>query len=278
MASADFQFDTNVINVPASAFTLDGFTQWTHSEDFPRTSKICYVQGQVIVETIAYPNEMIGIYCPPTANTLEGFSEWVYSEDFPQSGKISFINGRIIIDMSPERYEFHNKLKTELSHVLVSLIKENDLGEFYTDGARIKNPESNISNEPDAMFASWKTLESGKFAPPADHANDETHVDMVGTPDWVCEVVSDSSIKKDTRDLREAYHKAGISEYWLIDARGEEVDFLILVHQPDGYSAAANEEGWIRSPVFDRQFQLTRSRNRVGSWKYDLQQRLASDQ
>jgi Uma2 family endonuclease len=37
-------------------------------------------------------------------------------------------------------------------------------------------------------------------------------MELEGTPDWVLEVVSQSSVAKDTKWLRESYHKAGIPE------------------------------------------------------------------
>ncbi len=285
MATVDFPKCVGLIEVPARAFQLDGFSDWVHSSDFPDTGdfpespKISFALGQVIVETVAYPDQLIGIHCPPGANTLEGFSDWVYSEEFPQQGNIAFIDGRIFIDMSPERFETHVKLKTKIISVIDAIVEEEDLGEFYADGGRIKNLAGKVSNEPDAIFASWETLESGKLSPPEklDQAPDGKHVDLVGTPDWVCEVISDSSVNKDTRLLREAYHKAGVPEYWLIDARGEEIDFQILVWQKSGYIAAEDHDGWRHSPVFDCQFQLTRSRNRVGNWRYDLSRRPFSD-
>ena len=221
--------------------------------------------------TVDFPKCVGLIEVPPSAYTLEGFTQWTYSEDFPERGRITFVNGRILIDMSPERYESHNKLKTALSRVLGTIVDEEDLGEFYTDGARFKNDDGNISNEPDAMFASWETLESSKLAPPPfDLVEEGKHIDLYGTPDWVCEVISNSSVKKDSQRLRQAYHKAGIPEYWLIDARGEDIDFQILVWQEGGYVEAEDQDGWRRSPVFDCQFQLTRSRNRVGNWRYEL--------
>ena len=224
--------------------------------------------------TADFPKCLGLIEVPPSAYTLEGFTQWTYSENFPERGRITFVNGRIIIDMSPERYETHNKLKSALSRVIDTIIDEEDLGEFYGDGARFKNDDANVSNEPDAMFASWGTLESSKLAPPPPQIVEEgKHIDLYGTPDWVCEVVSDSSVKKDTRTLRHAYHKAGVPEYWLIDARGEEIDFLILVWQENGYVAAEDQDGWRHSPVFDCQFQLTRRRNRVGNWRYELSRR-----
>jgi Uma2 family endonuclease len=85
------------------------------------------------------------------------------------------------------------------------------------------------------------------------------------------EVVSHSSVRKDTQQLRLAYHAAGISEYWLIDARGEEIDFQILWHTPAEYVPAPKKNGWQESRVFKRKFRLQRRRGRLNLWEYTLQ-------
>ena len=71
-------------------------------------------------------------------------------------------------------------------------------------------------------------------------------------------------------ELRAAYHKAGVREYWIIDARGDEIDFQILHWRKTGYAAAPRKAGWQRSRVFGRSFKLTRSRDRRGGWRYVL--------
>lgn len=211
------------------------------------------------------------IEVPATAHTLEGFRQWTYSDDFPDRGKITFVEGRLLIDMSPERYESHVKVKAVLTRVLANYVELEDLGDFYPDGGRVINKAGAVSNEPDAVFASWDTLQSGRLAPPADR-QDGKHIDLVGTPDWVCEVVSDSSEEKDTIALRQSYHAAGIPEYWLIDARDEDeaIDFQILVWTRNGYSLADTRDDWQFSPVFRKWFKLIRSEDRLGRARYEL--------
>lgn len=80
----------------------------------------------------------------------------------------------------------------------------------------------------------------------------------------VLEIVSDSSVEKDNAILRELYWKAGIQEYWLVDARGEELRFEILLHAPNEYVATASDTGWNRSEVFDKSFRLTRKSDELG--------------
>lgn len=211
------------------------------------------------------------IIIPATAYTLPGFRVWVRSDAFPERGHVAFIGGEIFIDMSGEELQAHNWLKAEISRGIMNLIVDQDLGRFFADRARVSNDEADLSNDPDAAFASWETLKSGRVRLVAHEERQERLLEAEGTPDWVMEIVSDSSVRKDTRLLRERYHRAGIPEYWLIDARGEDVDFQILLHRPEGYVRAPHKGKWQRSQVFGRQFRLTRKRDPIGCWFYTLQ-------
>jgi len=86
-----------------------------------------------------------------------------------------------------------------------------------------------------------------------------------GSADMALEMVSASSAQKDTVDLRIAYWEAGITEYWLVDAREEEIRFDILKHGPRGYTATRRQAGgWLRSAVFGRSFMLTQTNYATG--------------
>lgn len=274
MATVVTQDRTLMFDIPATAFTLDGFTQWVHSGDLPEKQKVSFLGGAIFIDTWWPPDELIGIHVPSEAQTLDGFSRWTYSDSFPERGRVTFSDGRLLIDMSPERFESHIKIKAEIDYAIMKIVKEGDLGEFYSDGGRIQNPSAKLSAEPDAVFALWETLESGRLSPPA-NKEDGTHTDLVGSPDWVCEVVSDSSVEKDTIVLQEKYHAADIREYWLIDARddSEPIDFKLQVWSPRSYDPAAEKDGWQFSNVFGRWFKLTRCEGRLGHWRYDLQVR-----
>jgi len=88
----------------------------------------------------------------------------------------------------------------------------------------------------------------------------------------VVEIVSDSSVVKDTVRLREAYFLAGVREYWLIDARGEELRFQILHRgEKEFQESPADSDGFQRSQVLDCSYCLQRTRHQRGHWVYDLQ-------
>jgi Uma2 family endonuclease len=175
----------------------------------------------------------------------------------------------VYIDMSPERIGSHGAVKVEVTAVLYRLVQAGDLGVFLPDGTLVSNRAADIANEPDALFIAAATLSTGRvrLVPAADGRD---FVEVEGTPDMVLEIISPSSVGKDTVRLREQYHEAGIPEYWLIDARGDDLRFDLFRHAPAGYQSTPAEDGWLPSAVFGRRFRLSRQRSRFGLWTYVL--------
>jgi Uma2 family endonuclease len=219
------------------------------------------------------PPERLSVCIPTSALTLEGFREWATSDNFPEHVRAAFIDNEVYLDMSNEDLEAHVSVKTEITAVLATLVRQEKLGRFYTDGALLTNEAARVSNNPDASFCSRKSLRSGRVRVVPREGQPRRFPEMIGTPDWVLEVISDSSVGKDTQKLREAYHQAGIAEYWLIDARGEDIVFTILLHRKAGYVPAPVQEGWQRSKVFGRDFRLTREQDEFGLPEYTLASR-----
>ena len=83
-------------------------------------------------------------------------------------------------------------------------------------------------------------FDSNMLVPTADG---EDTIELEGTPDWIMEIISPSSVTKDRKNLRYRYHLAGIPEYWLIDACEEELQFDILLHAPEEYVPAEKKNG-----------------------------------
>jgi Uma2 family endonuclease len=202
---------------------------------------------------------------------LPGFATGRGAKFFPEKARICFIQGEILIDLSNEELETHNQVKAAIYYPVFGLNRKQDLGEVYVSGAHFSNETAQVSNQPDACFCSWEALESGRVRLIPRQGEAGQYIELEGTPDWVMEVVSDSSVRKDTQQLRIAYHAAGIPEYWLIDARGEEIDFRILWYTPTEYVSAPEKNGWQESRVFKRKFRLQRRRGRLNLWEYTPQ-------
>jgi Uma2 family endonuclease len=215
----------------------------------------------------------IVIRIPPSAFTINGFREWAKSDALPEWVRVTFVSGEIIINMSKEELETHNKVKTEVMRVLGNLDPDAESGTLYTEGVLVSSEGAEVSNNPDGSYVSWESLEAGRVRFVPGRRLEGQLMEIEGGPDWVMEVVSTSSVTKDTRTLRRAYYRAGIREYWLIDARGTEIDFQILVRGKRGYIAAPGNGGWQDSPVFGRSFRLTRRQHPRGGWLYRLEAR-----
>jgi Uma2 family endonuclease len=207
---------------------------------------------------------------PTSALTLAGFRDWATSDEFPQDIRAAFIDTEIFIEMSNEDVETHANAKLEIARVLATLVRDLKLGKFYGDGVLLSNEAASVSNNPDASFSTWETFRSGRVRLVPKPGKKGRYCEVEGTPDWVLEVISDSSVDKDTIKLREAYHRAGVREYWPIDARGDDIDFQILYHGENDYESAPQQKGWQQSRVFDRSFRLEGQQDELGLWQYTL--------
>lgn len=215
-------------------------------------------------------DQQLHMTVPPDAHSLAGFRRWAASDEFPQSAHVSLIRGELVIDMSPERIEAHNQAKAEIAAALYFLVKQHDLGKLYPDGAWVTNDAASLSTEPDATFASWDALQSGRVQLIVRGDDEEDGVELRGSPDWVLEVVSPTSVEKDAELLVLDYYRAGVREYWLVDARGDSLQFTAYVRGPEGFTALTSRDGWVGSDVYGREFRLDRDRDRIGGWRSTL--------
>jgi Uma2 family endonuclease len=211
----------------------------------------------------------------PFLRTLAEFRTWARSDDSPETARIDYIAGCIEVDMSPEDLFTHGNLKTRMIVVLGTLLEDDDLGELFSDCTRVSCPEADLSVEPDIVVVLHRSLDSGRVQlVPKSSGEPDRYIELEGPPDLVIEIVSDSSVTKDTQRLPEAYWRAGIPEFWLADARGSELAFCI--HRPgrEGYEPAPSDaEGFQHSATFNTWFRLIRRRRASGRWAYGLERK-----
>jgi Uma2 family endonuclease len=220
--------------------------------------------------TVRFIEEAVPI--PAGLGDLDAFRRWAQSDDFPRHGRFAFLRGQLWVDMAMEQAFSHNRVKVRFTTVLEGLVEADDLGYVFGDRMLLSNATAGVSNEPDVMFVSFAALDAGRvtLVPGADGGV----VEVVGAPDMVLEVVSNSSVRQDTRVLVEDYWRAGIPEYWLVDARGETPAFDILRPGSDGYVRTRRQTGgWVKSQVFGRSFRLTQTADRRGNPRYDVEVR-----
>lgn len=208
------------------------------------------------------------IRIPWRATTFAGFRRWLHSGSFPEEGLVSYIDDQIEVDTSMEDFFEHGQVKAEIGAVLQMLLKQMNFGRYAPDGMRYSNPRARLSTEPDGMVVSHDAMKTGRVRLVS--GKSERNTELIGTPDIVIEIVSPSSLAKDTDRLMKAYFKARIPEYWLVDVREGELRFDIFRRKPDGYAAGRKSDGWVKSHVLGKSFRLTSADDELGQPVYTL--------
>jgi Uma2 family endonuclease len=178
---------------------------------------------------------------PSWVNDLESFRRWARSDTYPQRGWVSFLDGEIWVDTHMEQLFSHNRVKTCFTVALGAFVEAEQLGYYFSDRALLSHEGANLSTEPDGTFCSFEAVESRRVR--LVEGVEEGYVELEGTPDMVLEIVSTYSVRKDTEVLRKLYWRAGVPEYWLVDARKPPLQFDILRRAPRGYAVTRRQRG-----------------------------------
>ena len=211
---------------------------------------------------------------PSPPMTFEGFRLWAGSPEFPETGRIDFLAGDVEVELSPEELFSHGLVKGAIFAGLHDLLSALDIGEAFTDSTRYTSDSAGLSAEPDVIVVLYDSLDAGRVHYRSLGSKPDRLTEIEGAADLVVEVVSEDSVAKDTRRLPRLYARAGVSEYWLVDARGSDLHFRAFVLRAGGY--VPNEpdpEGWIWSSRLGHFFRLTRRVTPRGTWRYTLESR-----
>ena len=211
---------------------------------------------------------------PATAFDFAGFCRWSQSDAFPKIGRIDFLAGVIDIDLSLEAIKRHSAAGGLLYASVLHSIETRDIGEVFHDGMPVVVKADGLTYEPMICCVTTPAFDSRRVTLTVTEDRLGRYVELVGSPDLVVEIISGSSVTKDTAKLFDLYYAAGVQEYWLIDARGEAIDFRLLTRgETQWVDAAVDAEGFYFSPVLGRRYRLDRRSDRGGGWRYELQER-----
>lgn len=194
----------------------------------------------------------------PSAATasLASFRKWAGHNDLPEKVVLCYHRGEVFVDMGTEQIFTHVEVKTEITTVLRVLARQTKIGRMWGEGFLVTNEAAQLSCNPDAVFVANDSFTSKRVK--LVEGKEGGFVELLGSVDMVLEVVSDSSEKKDNQTLFEAYYEAGVTEYWLVDARGDEIEFHIYKRGAKKFAATKKQDGWVKSTVFGKSFRLTR--------------------
>lgn len=153
-------------------------------------------------------------------------------EDF----KAEFINGEIVLH-SPARLR-HLIVSTNLTTLLHTYVSDKKLGFVGVEKMMIRLTRNDY--EPDICF--YKSEKAAKFT--ADQA-------LFPPPDFVVEIVSDSTQKIDRGIKFIDYAAHGVSEYWIIDPVNKTVEKYVLQQGEYYLDVKLAAEGRLQSNVIE---------------------------
>jgi Uma2 family endonuclease len=206
------------------------------------------------------------VVIPGWVTDLAAFRQWSRSDAFPEQIRVTYFKDGIWLDFSMETFA-HNKVKIAIISELRAFVKAKKSGHVLSDRMRLVHPEVGVSTEPDGMYCTTESFQ--RLRVQLEKGNES--LEVVGTPNMVLEVVSDTSEKKDTKELLKVYWSAGIPEYWIVDVRRDLCLFDIHRHGPKGYSTARKQAGWVKSEVFGAKLRLSREENGLGLVDFNLE-------
>lgn len=210
----------------------------------------------------------------PSIGSLSDFRQWAASDDFPQSGRIDYNAGLIEVDLSSEDLYTHGTLKAEIASVIHQRTKKIE-GQTFIDCTRITFPATGLSVEPDVLVVMNSSLTDGRVnRVPKASREQGRFIEFEGSADLIVEIVSDSSAVKDFQRLPSAYFAAGVTEFWLADARGEELLFQIHRRGQKGFEPVeADEQDYQVSAVLGKSYRLECEASDADSMIHNLRER-----
>ena len=199
---------------------------------------------------------------------FEAFRAWKLSDHCPEWGKFEWVGGRPRLEVMPESLISRGVPKLKIAVTLDRRVEEDDLGLCFTDSTVVTSPEGavrRVNCEPDFAFLSHEAILSGRVTLTPKVGREGDFTEIVGPPDVIAELRSDSSTRKDTVDLPADLFALGVTEYWLADARADPPGLTIHVRGAEGFEPVEiDADGFAASGAFGRRYRLETHAGRSG--------------
>ena len=146
----------------------------------------------------------------PTKEKLWTYEDYLELED---EKRYEVIEGELI--MAPAPIPYHQAVSRNITYAMWDYVKKKKLGVVYDAPIDVVFDEHNVL-QPDILFISEERI--GIVGDKA----------IVGVPDLVVEVVSPSTLGRDTVRKKAIYERFGVKEFWLVYPDMKCVEVLTL--------------------------------------------------
>ena len=153
----------------------------------------------------------------PADQTWPAQGQWTY-EDFlrlPDDGvRYEIIDGVLYMTNAPDPE--HQYAVLQIAFALETVVRAGHLGVVYTAPIEVRLPGIAQPVQPDVLFIAQARREmiKSKF--------------IEGAPDFIVEVTSPSTARADRKVKLDAYERAGVREYWIVNPRTRFIEVYSL--------------------------------------------------
>ena len=153
----------------------------------------------------------------------------------PDDKRYELIEGDLLMTPSPTAR--HQRLAKRIGFALDKFVTENSLGEVFIAPFDVHLDNENVF-EPDILFIS------------KDRMSIIGEKNVQGAPDFVVEVLSESTAYRDTIQKKKMYAKFGVKEYWIVAPDDKLVEVYVLKNRGEYQLLKTyDEKGIIESQV-----------------------------
>jgi len=160
-------------------------------------------------------------------------------QGLPEGTLAQLIENSII--MTPAPLDIHQKILNEINYLLLSFVKQHQLGEIRVAPYDVYLDRKNAF-QPDIIFVSKNRLDMIK--------EDGLH----GAPDLVVEVLSPSTAKYDLDEKKDVYERYGVKEYWIVDPATKSTQGYML--KDGSFGEAEKSNGVIQSGLLNTELRF----------------------
>jgi len=147
------------------------------------------------------------------------------------------INGYIMKKSAPRPQ--HQNISMNLSIEIGTFVKKRGLGKLFTSPIDVFLDDLNAV-QPDLVFI------------PTEKQNIITDDGIIGIPDLIIEIISPSSVLRDSVDKKNLYERLNVKEYWIIDPQYQDIQvYTIQNGRYELYSGITMFEGELKSIIFE---------------------------
>ena len=143
-----------------------------------------------------------------------------YLDLYDDGFKYDMVEG--VLHMSPSPFYEHGKVQNKFGHLIQTYLDKSPIGEVVTE-VDVLLPDGQDVFRPDITFILNENLHIVK-----------KHIH--GSPDLICEILSDSTRARDLGVKADRYLKNGVKEYWIIDPDNKTSELWVN-----------NQTNWIKS-------------------------------